>query len=92
MRQPVVMASLGRVYGRTGAEGVLTFLVRLYSRLCPEGCLTSCTVTFQESILTILPAAIFLALTGPRAVYLFRSKDQTRKKATYTPKLVLKSC
>lgn len=45
-------------------------------------------VTFQESILTILPASAFLALAGPRAVYLFRTKDQTRKKATYTPKLV----
>ncbi|KAK2593714.1 hypothetical protein QQS21_008579 [Conoideocrella luteorostrata] len=49
------------------------------------------SLTFQESILTILPAAVFLALAGPRVVYLFRSRDRTRKTATYTPKLVMAS-
>ncbi|QGI63185.1 hypothetical protein CEK26_007138 [Fusarium fujikuroi] len=46
------------------------------------------TLSFQESILSILPSAIFLALAGPRALYLFRSPDKTKRHATYTPKLV----
>ncbi|RBA08624.1 hypothetical protein FPRO05_06904 [Fusarium proliferatum] len=47
------------------------------------------TLSFQESILSILPSAIFLALAGPRAFYLFRSPDKTKRHATYTPKLVV---
>ncbi|KAF5567149.1 multidrug resistance-associated [Fusarium phyllophilum] len=46
------------------------------------------TLSFQESILSILPSAIFLALAGPRAFYLFRSPDKTKRHATYTPKLI----
>lgn len=51
--------------------------------------MTNCvSVSFQESILSILPSALFLALAGPRAFYLFRSPDKTKRHATYTPKLV----
>ncbi|KAI7765995.1 hypothetical protein LZL87_001108 [Fusarium oxysporum] len=47
------------------------------------------TLYFQESILSIVPSAIFLAIAGPRAFYLFRSPDKTKRHATYTPKLVV---
>lgn len=51
--------------------------------------MTNCvSVSFQESILSIVPSAIFLAIAGPRAFYLFRSPDKTKRHATYTPKLV----
>lgn len=86
-RRPVVMASLGRVYGQADAEADSTFLVSDPGRSHKESRLIS-AVTFQESILTILPASVFLALAGPRAMYLFRTKDRTRKRTTYTPKLV----
>ncbi|KAF4944552.1 hypothetical protein FGADI_12608 [Fusarium gaditjirri] len=46
------------------------------------------TLSFQESILSIAPSAIFLAIVGPRAFYLFRSPDKTKRHATYTPKLI----
>ncbi|UNI18710.1 hypothetical protein JDV02_004963 [Purpureocillium takamizusanense] len=46
------------------------------------------TLTFEESILTILPAAVFLVVAGGRCVYLFRSPDKTKREATYTPKLI----
>ncbi|RKL04169.1 ABC transporter C family member 10 [Fusarium oxysporum] len=46
------------------------------------------TLSFQESILSIVPSAIFLAIAGPRAFYLFRSPDKTKRHATYTPKLI----
>ncbi|KAJ6438338.1 ABC multidrug transporter [Purpureocillium lavendulum] len=46
------------------------------------------TVTFEESILTVLPAALFLVLASGRCVYLLRSKDTAKREATYTPKLV----
>ncbi|OAQ77246.1 ABC multidrug transporter [Purpureocillium lilacinum] len=46
------------------------------------------TLSFEESILTILPAAVFLVLAGGRCVYLFRSGDKAKREATYTPKLI----
>ncbi|KAF5660407.1 major facilitator family transporter-associated [Fusarium heterosporum] len=46
------------------------------------------TLSFQESILNIIPSALFLVIAGPRAVYLLRSPDKTKRHATYTPKLV----
>ncbi|POR31166.1 ABC transporter C family member 12 [Tolypocladium paradoxum] len=46
------------------------------------------TLAFEESILTILPAAVFLLLSAPRSAHLLRTKDKARKEATYTPKLL----
>ncbi|KAK7403629.1 hypothetical protein QQX98_010594 [Neonectria punicea] len=46
------------------------------------------TLTFEESILSTTPAAVFLLLAGPRCVYLFRVPDKTKRHATYTPKLI----
>lgn len=50
--------------------------------------LTHYSVSFQESILGITPAALFILLTGPRAAYLFKSPDKAKRQATYTSKLV----
>jgi hypothetical protein len=46
------------------------------------------SVSFQESILNIVPSALFLVIAGPRAFYLLKSPDKTKRHATYTPKLV----
>ncbi|KAM0216210.1 hypothetical protein ACHAQI_002626 [Fusarium lateritium] len=46
------------------------------------------TLSFQESILNIIPSALFLVIAGPRTFYLLRSPDKTKRHATYTPKLV----
>ncbi|WXC66418.1 hypothetical protein SNK03_012197 [Fusarium graminearum] len=46
------------------------------------------TLSFQESILSIAPSAVFLALAGPRAYYLFKTPDKAKRHATYTPKLI----
>ncbi|KAM5342367.1 hypothetical protein ACJ41O_013333 [Fusarium nematophilum] len=46
------------------------------------------TLSFQESILSITPAALFLLLTGPRAAYLLKKPDKAKRHATYTPKLI----
>ncbi|CAG7565483.1 unnamed protein product [Fusarium equiseti] len=46
------------------------------------------TLSFQESILSIAPSAVFLAVAGPRAYYLFKSPDKAKRHATYTPKLI----
>ncbi|QPC79478.1 hypothetical protein HYE68_010230 [Fusarium pseudograminearum] len=46
------------------------------------------TLSFQESILSIAPSAVFLALAGPRACYLFKTPDKAKRHATYTPKLI----
>ncbi|KAF4981000.1 hypothetical protein FZEAL_3115 [Fusarium zealandicum] len=46
------------------------------------------TLSFQESILNIIPSALFLLLAGPRAVYLLRTPDRAKRRATYTSKLI----
>ncbi|KAF0639068.1 hypothetical protein FPSE5266_00902 [Fusarium pseudograminearum] len=46
------------------------------------------TLSFQESILSIAPSAVFFALAGPRAYYLFKTPDKAKRHATYTPKLI----
>ncbi|KAJ4255444.1 hypothetical protein NW762_009439 [Fusarium torreyae] len=46
------------------------------------------TLSFQESILNIIPSALFLVIAGPRAFYLFQTPDKAKRYATYTPKLV----
>ncbi|KAM0196950.1 hypothetical protein ACHAPI_005499 [Fusarium lateritium] len=46
------------------------------------------TLSFQESILNIIPSALFLVIAGPRTFYLLRSPDKTKRHATYTPKLI----
>ncbi|KPM44027.1 ABC transporter C family member 12 [Neonectria ditissima] len=46
------------------------------------------TLTFEESILSMTPAAVFLLLAGPRCVYLLKVPDKTKRHATYTPKLI----
>ncbi|RSL69474.1 hypothetical protein CEP54_002250 [Fusarium duplospermum] len=46
------------------------------------------TLSFQESIMSIIPSALFLLLAGPRAAYLLRSPDKAKRHATYTPKLI----
>ncbi|KAF4334279.1 multidrug resistance-associated [Fusarium beomiforme] len=47
------------------------------------------TLSFQDSILSILPSAFFLVIAGPRAFYLFRTPDKTKRRAAYTGKLVV---
>ncbi|KAG8669721.1 hypothetical protein FPOAC2_09062 [Fusarium poae] len=46
------------------------------------------TLSFQESILSIAPSAVFLAIAGPRAYYLLKTPDKAKRHATYTPKLI----
>ncbi|CAM1508146.1 Fc.00g049940.m01.CDS01 [Cosmosporella sp. VM-42] len=46
------------------------------------------TLSFEESILSILPSAFFLLLVGPRSFYLFNALDKTKRHSTYTPKLI----
>ncbi|PHH66889.1 hypothetical protein CDD81_5241 [Ophiocordyceps australis] len=45
------------------------------------------TLTFEDGILTMLPAALLVLLSVPRCLYLLRIKDRARREATYTPKL-----
>ncbi|KAF7550053.1 hypothetical protein G7Z17_g5969 [Cylindrodendrum hubeiense] len=45
------------------------------------------TLTFEESILSMTPAAVFLLLAGPRSFYLLKVPDRAKRRATYTPKL-----
>ncbi|RGP79933.1 canalicular multispecific organic anion transporter 2 [Fusarium longipes] len=47
------------------------------------------TLSFQESILSIVPSAVFITVVGPRAYYLFKTPDKTKRHATYTPKLIV---
>ena len=54
---------------------------------CETECLYS-LVTFEESILSIVPSALFLLLVGPRSVYLLKALDKAKRHSTYTPKLV----
>ncbi|KAF5007801.1 hypothetical protein FDECE_5884 [Fusarium decemcellulare] len=46
------------------------------------------TLSFQESILSIVPSAVFLLLVGPRVTYLLKTPDRAKRHATYTPKLI----
>lgn len=46
------------------------------------------TLTFEESILSMTPAAVFFLLAGPRAFYLLKVPDRAKRRATYTSKLV----
>jgi hypothetical protein len=58
------------------------------NRICHDNLANYSPVSFQESILNIVPSALFLAIAGPRAFYLLKSPDKTKRHATYTPKLV----
>ncbi|KAK5993610.1 ABC multidrug transporter B [Cladobotryum mycophilum] len=49
------------------------------------------TLAFEESILSILPAALFLLLAIPRSIYLLRSPDRAKRRRIYTPKLIISS-
>lgn len=47
------------------------------------------TVLFEETILTILPAALFILLTPFRALRLIRRRLKVRRNALYISKLVI---
>ncbi|KAL7925556.1 multidrug resistance-related protein [Trichoderma austrokoningii] len=49
------------------------------------------TLSFEESILSVLPSALFLLLSIPRTVYLLRTPDKTKRRSAYTPKLIVSS-
>ncbi|KAM0258788.1 hypothetical protein ACHAQJ_003630 [Trichoderma viride] len=49
------------------------------------------SMSFEESILSILPSALFLLLSIPRAVYLLRTPDKAKRRSAYTPKLIASS-
>ncbi|KAL6910741.1 multidrug resistance-related protein [Trichoderma evansii] len=49
------------------------------------------TLSFEESILSILPSALFLLLSIPRTVYLLRTPDKIKRRSAYTPKLIVSS-
>ncbi|KAK4083017.1 uncharacterized protein Triagg1_1907 [Trichoderma aggressivum f. europaeum] len=49
------------------------------------------TLSFEESILSTLPAALFLLLSIPRAFYLLRTPDKAKRRSAYTPKLIASS-
>lgn len=38
--------------------------------------------------MTLVPAALFVLAAVPRAVYLFRAENKTKRQAVYTSKLV----
>lgn len=85
------MASWARKSHQTPVEAASTSLVRISASIK----LTSWrnetdfgAVAFEETILTILPSVTFILATCPRIFYLLRSKDQTSRQSTYTPKLV----
>ncbi len=90
MTPSAVMAPSGRASGAKVVEGASTLHVSLLEGFehCSPHSTNATKVSFEESILTILPAAVFLVLAGGRCVYLFRSGDKAKREATYTPKLV----
>ncbi|PTB42176.1 hypothetical protein M441DRAFT_78932 [Trichoderma asperellum CBS 433.97] len=49
------------------------------------------TLSFEESILSVLPSALFLLLSIPRTVYLLRTPDKAKRRSAYTPKLIVSS-
>ncbi|UKZ70396.1 uncharacterized protein TrAtP1_011377 [Trichoderma atroviride] len=49
------------------------------------------TLSFEESILSVLPSALFLLLSIPRIAYLLRTPDKTKRRSAYTPKLIVSS-
>ncbi|UKZ46329.1 hypothetical protein TrVGV298_000530 [Trichoderma virens] len=49
------------------------------------------TVSFEESILSTLPSALFLLFSIPRAIYLLRTPDKAKRRSAYTPKLIASS-
>ncbi|KAL6875382.1 P-loop containing nucleoside triphosphate hydrolase protein [Trichoderma longibrachiatum] len=49
------------------------------------------TLSFEESILSTLPSALFLLFSIPRAIYLLRTPDKTKRRSAYTPKLIASS-
>ncbi|RFU76786.1 multidrug resistance-related [Trichoderma arundinaceum] len=49
------------------------------------------TLSFEESILSVLPSALFLLLSIPRAIYLLRTPDKAKRRSAYTPKLIASS-
>ncbi|KAM0479830.1 hypothetical protein ACHAPX_004407 [Trichoderma viride] len=48
-------------------------------------------MSFEESILSVLPSALFLLLSIPRIAYLLRTPDKTKRRSAYTPKLIVSS-
>ncbi|KAL7790898.1 P-loop containing nucleoside triphosphate hydrolase protein [Trichoderma ceciliae] len=49
------------------------------------------TLSFEESILSVLPSALFLLFSIPRAIYLLRTPDKAKRRSAYTPKLIASS-
>ncbi|KAL7945596.1 P-loop containing nucleoside triphosphate hydrolase protein [Trichoderma barbatum] len=49
------------------------------------------TLSFEESILSLLPSALFLLFSIPRAIYLLRTPDKAKRRSAYTPKLIASS-
>ncbi|TFB04442.1 Multidrug resistance-associated protein 1 [Trichoderma ghanense] len=49
------------------------------------------TLSFEESILSTLPSALFLLFSIPRAIYLLRTPDKAKRRSAYTPKLIASS-
>ncbi|KAL7915178.1 P-loop containing nucleoside triphosphate hydrolase protein [Trichoderma velutinum] len=49
------------------------------------------TLSFEESILSTLPAALFLLFSIARAIYLLRTPDKAKRRSAYTPKLIASS-
>ncbi|KAL6878945.1 P-loop containing nucleoside triphosphate hydrolase protein [Trichoderma novae-zelandiae] len=49
------------------------------------------TLSFEESILSTLPSALFLLFSIPRAIYLLRSPDKAKRRSAYTHKLIASS-
>ncbi|KAH8125146.1 hypothetical protein FP744_10009586 [Trichoderma asperellum] len=49
------------------------------------------TLSFEESILSVLPSALFLLLSIPRTVYLLQTPDKAKRRSAYTPKLIISS-
>lgn len=85
------MASWAQKSHRTPVEAASTSLVRISGGIGFKSWWNETnfgTVAFEETILTILPSVIFILATCPRIFYLLRSKDQTSRQSTYTPKLV----
>lgn len=91
------MASLAQVFGLRAVEAVSISHVRQPLPISQVQChdmgffanmLCSCAVSFEESILSILPSALFLLLSIPRTAYLLRTPDKAKRRSAYTPKLV----
>ncbi|KAL7937120.1 P-loop containing nucleoside triphosphate hydrolase protein [Trichoderma chlorosporum] len=49
------------------------------------------TLSFEESILSTLPSALFLLFSIPRAIYLLRTPDKAKRRSAYTTKLIASS-